>query len=91
MIELVYARACSTPGPGFYSSDAEGGEFGQKVFLERRKRAWQLKPKTFTLKSKKPPLDHSKLEVTSSDLTTKRVLEISSAHIKGISTFSNGS
>ncbi len=40
MIELVYARACSTPGPGFYSPDPEGAEFGQKVFLERKKRAW---------------------------------------------------
>jgi len=51
MIELVYARACSTPGPGQYSPDPEGAEIGSKVFLERRKRAWQLKPKTFTLKA----------------------------------------
>jgi hypothetical protein len=28
MVELVYARACSTPGPGLYASDVEGAEFG---------------------------------------------------------------
>jgi hypothetical protein len=32
MIELVYARACSSPGPGQYAPEQRGQEFGGKVF-----------------------------------------------------------
>ena len=55
-LELIYARASSTPGPGHYEKEKEWGGIGGKVFMEKTKRNWNLNPKTFSF-NKKHSLD----------------------------------
>jgi len=69
--------------------DKEGTEIGAKVFLERKKLAWQLKPKTFSLKpSNKQTIDHSLLEITQEINSKRATLEVSGT-MKGPSNLSN--
>jgi hypothetical protein len=51
-LELIYARASSTPGPGHYNNEKDWNGIGGKVFMEKTKRNWNLLPKTFSFNKK---------------------------------------
>ena len=57
MLELIYQRAASSPGPGHYESVPQEQEIGGKLLLNKLKRAWQFK-------KKEPLRDNSATNIT---------------------------
>jgi hypothetical protein len=57
MLELIYQRAASSPGPGHYESVPQEQEIGGKILLNKLKRAWQFK-------KKEPLRDNSATNIT---------------------------